>query len=351
MKNKVTTVIILGVIICLLQAIAYSQKYFVCTYGNCTDQEIGNVFIKSIDLSTKTITDSLLVASRGCIWKKKPAQIMLNGQQFLVCLAENGGYNKNSDIGPYSIYYAVMIGADNLVLVKKDSISNAKIEYFDQYSEEQYFVFGIGSTLNSTPIYPKGIYTINNDGNFRHIGVFNPLLPPGVTRHSDNFNYLHRLNLPNNNRLYRSIGEDSRFWILHLNGNQNIIDSLMIESNQRASDIYAYHPQRNKLYIFHVNYENQGKFDDTQKNYAQDWITPEVLIYDPSTFHLLERHEIADFDSANYPGNERGMADVVGDYIVYYFFEDDWMENFYPAMLFIFDTRTNQATWLRVGWR
>jgi len=37
--------------------------------------------------------------------------------------------------------------------------------------------------------------------------------------------------------------------------------------------------------------------------------------------------------------------------IYYYYFWQDGYEGFDPAYLLIFDTRTNEASWLRVGWR
>jgi hypothetical protein len=49
--------------------------------------------------------------------------------------------------------------------------------------------------------------------------------------------------------------------------------------------------------------------------------------------------------------NEIGECDNIGPYMVYYYFAQEDYRYFSPAMLFIFDTRTNEATWLRVGWR
>ena len=106
-----------------------------------------------------------------------------------------------------------------------------------------------------------------------------------------------------------------------------------------------------KLYIFDLNYEYHIYEPEWEKLYGQDWITPEVYIYDPISLDLIECDTIADFPKNNFPGIEYGLADVVGNYIVVYFFDCELREGFLPAMLFIFDTRTNTARWLNVGWR
>jgi len=54
---------------------------------------------------------------------------------------------------------------------------------------------------------------------------------------------------------------------------------------------------------------------------------------------------------SGYIGSGYGPCERIGPYFIYYFFDGEDYRYFSPAMLFIFDTRTNQATWLRVGWR
>jgi hypothetical protein len=60
---------------------------------------------------------------------------------------------------------------------------------------------------------------------------------------------------------------------------------------------------------------------------------------------------IPDYPEGDFISGSYGPAELVGPYIVYYFGESNDLGQLYPAMLFIFDTRTNEATWLRVGWR
>jgi hypothetical protein len=353
MNMKKSKFLILAILFFLLVNISVAQIYYVNTYGNPTKEGLSLIFIKAIDLERGIIIDSVVAANYGYIWQKTPVQIVLEGRQLLLTITENGGYAKNSYMGPNSVIYAIVRAGRNMTIVRRDSIDNVVIDCFDQYPGDQNFRFGLARHMDSsyTMIFPTGEYTLGRDFSFIRLPGLD-LNPERIEMpNQQNFRYLHRLNMPNLHRLYRSISDDSHYWILRLNSDQNIVDSLMIDYEGRASSIYAYHPAKDRLYVFHLNYEQHGKFREYDKNYGQDWIVPEVQIYDPSTFQLLESHRIADFDSGSYPLGEHGLADVVGNYIVYYFFEDEWMGNFNPAMLFIFDTRTNQATWLRVGWR
>jgi hypothetical protein len=352
MAMRIKTMLVILVFCNVVVPLVYSQTYFIHTYGEEIDSNGNrNVLIKSIDINQAVILDSFSIYNEGFVLFKKPAQVSVNNQNTFVSVIQKGGYNKNCS----NMYHAVVISIVNnnnfFSLVRRDSIPNAILGIFKQYADESSFRLKVFQRNDKLHIIPSGDYTLDNDYQFRKLRNYDPHLSPGGIRRIGSFEYLNRLNLPNTHHLFSTIGRDTRFWILRLDLNQNLVDSLMIENCEQCSKIFAYHPLRDKLYIFHLNYEAHGKDPEYDRNYGQDWITPEVLVYNPSTLQLLERHELTDFDSANYPGNERGLADVVGDYIVYYFFEDDWMGRFNPAMLFIFDTRTNEARWLRVGWR
>jgi hypothetical protein len=108
--------------------------------------------------------------------------------------------------------------------------------------------------------------------------------------------------------------------------------------------------KNNLLYIFNLNYEIRFK-NKIVKGYGQDWIESNVRVINLENFSLIDSIQVPDYPEGDYISGSSGVADVVGNYIVYYFGSSNDMEIFAPAMLFIFDTRTNQAAWLRVGWR
>ncbi len=351
MKKKANLLVVL-VILAIFGNISKAEDYFILAYGQNSGASTRAVFLKRINLDSATVIDSLIVSQGGYIMSKNPVRIYLNNQTILIPFVQDGGINKNSSGESYTIYYA-MIRIDSLLnLLKIDSISNARLIGLKQDTGENKFRFSILADTNENELFQLGNYTINNQLNFIRTNGSSPEPWPQGIRNNANYKFLQRFNSPNPHNLCYAIGPDGGYWVVGLNNNRSVInDSLMLQTGLPVSTIFAYHPRRDKLYCIYLNYENHGKMEELEKNYHQNWSTPEVLIFDPNTFNLVERHSISDFTDGNYPGLEQNMADVVGDYIVYYFFQDEWMGRFYPAMLFIFDTRTNEARWLRVGWR
>jgi len=328
-----------------------NHYYYVNTYELNSQDNYYDIYLKSIDLNDRSIQHIIRLGERGYISLKKPVLINIVGQKYLLSFSENGGFGKNSEMGLYTVYYSILLANDTLALIRSDSIPNATITILRQYPFEESFRFGLSSVVDHTQILPESEYSLNTNLNFRKLRGFDPSREPGGLRDIDGFEFLDRFTVPNLQNLFYSM-RDSEYWILRLDSTANeILDSRILQMRESASIIFAFHPIRNKIYCFYLNFEQHGKFPEYEKNYGDHWITPEVLIYDPTTFELLETQEINDFTPENYPSVESGLADVVGDFIVYYFFDDEWMGKFYPAMLLIFDTRTNETTWLRVGWR
>jgi hypothetical protein len=152
-----------------------------------------------------------------------------------------------------------------------------------------------------------------------------------------------------NDRLYWVVA-NSGVYLLILDLNQrSLIDSLNIGNNMDYSYLFAISSDDSLIYSFHVNSNVVGGPEDQQKLI----IDPSFLMkYNSSTLHPVDSIAIQypSLDSG-YTFAELGLCDWVGPNLVYYFFLGEDYCYFSPAMLFIFDTRTNEATWLRVGWR
>jgi len=103
------------------------------------------------------------------------------------------------------------------------------------------------------------------------------------------------------------------------------------------------------IYLFKINCNKINGYPGGEK-----------LSIDPSILVRYKALDLTLFDSTpiSYPPIEDGYASCewgdcrkVGQFLIHYFFEGEEPGYFSPAMLFIFDTRTNEARWLRVGWR
>jgi hypothetical protein len=104
------------------------------------------------------------------------------------------------------------------------------------------------------------------------------------------------------------------------------------------------------IYVFSLNYELHFK-GRIEKGYGQDWIDANVRMFNIRNFVLLDSLSLPDYPEGDFISGSYGVGEVKGPFITYYFGQSGDMQLVYPAMLFIFDTRTNEATWLRVGWR
>jgi len=323
------------------------EYYYLATFDMFQDGYSVHVSIKKIDLENKLISDSLALRSDGYLATKKPIKLMIEKQNCLLVIIQSGVFSKNSGPGPETTYAYIV--DEKLKLKKSIKIPDSNISVADQFEGENGFRFGSTRYADTTYLYEDGIYTIDSDYVFTKIGDYVSSIGPEDICQFGGLSYIHKLN-GNNNSIFYNLS-DSGYVILKLNIPDSLIISSISTMAPKGSEIFAYHSTQNKIYVFHLNYEQHGKFPEYEKNYGEDWIVPEVLIYDPSSFRLIERHSIADFTPGNYPLVERGQADIVGDYIVYFFFREEHYTRYDPAMLFIFDTRTNEATWLRVGWR
>jgi hypothetical protein len=302
---------------------------------------------KLIDLDDKAILKSVILRDEGYIWNKIPFLQYTNNSIYYLTGIQSGGYAKNSIMDNEATY--IFILNDSLNINRILEYRNSFINNFNQIVGNREFTLSITFIEDTAQVIDRGLFIIDDNLQLLKTSDSYQNINPFDILYLGSFQDLHRLN-GNQNYIYYSLS-DSGYILIKLDPSNTRIISTIPTAIHHSSAIFAYHSTRNKLYLFHLNYERHGKYKEYEKNYGDDWINPEVFIYDPESFTLIDHLPLADFSPGNYTLRERGQADIIGDYIVYYFFEDEWMGRFNPAMLFIFDTRTNEATWLRVGWR
>ncbi len=325
-----------------------ATDYYLATYDEASEGGGYNISVKKISLENASIADSVVLRRSGYLWNKKPVIIDGPRQRFILIGAEVGAYAKNTGPGPETTFVFVL--NDSLNIIRTFQIPNSQVGHFEQVPGENGFRFELQSASDTTEIFRRGIYNLDREFRFTRISDFIDDLGPGDIRELAGFVYLNKL-YNNSHHLFYSVAEYGLFYLLKLNKNNTTVVSSLLTSREYTSSIFAYHPGQDKIYLFRLNYEQHGKFPEYEKDYGEHWIEPYVLILNPINFDLVDSLPVANFAPDNYPLGEDGQADIVGDYIVYYFFNDEWIGRFNPAMLFIFDTRTNEATWLRVGWR
>jgi hypothetical protein len=337
-----------------MTSLGTAQSYFVNAYVSPGDSAslFKQVQTIVVDLDQKATTGNIVLADSGTILDKVPISLSNVRGRFLVSFWAVGMMAKNSGFGGgiSNLRYSITRYQDgNMRVLREAEVPAASINLLDQALDDGGFRLGVVSDTGDAVVMQPGIYRINNQDRLSFERGVSIDEIPGSIGNLGGFALLRKVWGADQYHLYHSFHK-TQFWLVKLDDvDGSVLDSLQLRQSGGQATIYAFHPTRDRFYCFHLNYEIHGQY--THKYRDDYYIEPEVLIYDPATLQLLEQHPIADYPEGQYPGRENGLAEVVGDYIVYYFFEDDWQGIFAPAMLFIFDTRTNEASWLRVGWR
>jgi hypothetical protein len=163
--------------------------------------------------------------------------------------------------------------------------------------------------------------------------------------------YTYPRRLPHSSApIYWDTADNFEVYILMLNAQRTrILDSLSVGNFLAYSQLFGVSAADSLLYIFSLSYDiPRGGGRLAHRNNAPSFVRK----YRVADFSLTDSISVPNIvPDTDYVRNELGPCDVVGPFMVYYFFKGDDYRYFSPAMLFIFDTRTNEATWLRVGWR
>ncbi len=323
-----------------LASSSFSQQYVINAYdGDSIPKLVKTVFV---DLNTKNILDEIVISDEGQILNKKALPISRNNDTLLISALIAGCYCENSVVGtPHTKLSVFNPISGTLVFSRTDS--NLFLSFFEQLPDHRVFIAG--------EVYDQPLRSLRGDftlGPSFNLVLRNPRsdefaynLYPGL----GSFPQLRGLAIQRN--LYKANYGSTWFIVKTNSSRQLILDSLILAGNPYRSHIIAVIDSL--LYDFNLNWEMHTEF--TEKSYGQNWIDSHVKIYRISNFAVLDSIPVADYPPGDYPDGTFDVADVVGPYIVYYFFGREELNRYAPAMLFIFDTRTNEATWLRVGWR
>jgi hypothetical protein len=337
--RKICTIAILSLSIF---APASSQEYAVNAYDDDYEgipKPIKTVFI---DLETKEINASITIADNGYLLNKKPVEVNRGQSIYYVCVVFQGCYCKNSIVGERRTKIVIIDPETNEVVFDHHD-SNMLINTITQLDDNLIFVSG--EIISPTRRSINGEYDLGQGYQLRLRNVFPPDSIPHLYQNLRSFRFYEPIDESLN--LYSSTIGDRRFILKTDHHRNDLIDSLEVDNIPDRSIIFA--ARDSLLYVFHQNYEYYGKF--TKKSRDVNWIQSHLLIYLHRDFTLVDSLYIPDYPEGDYIIGDFDVADNVGPYIVYYFAQPGGLEDYTPAMLFIFDTRTNEASWLRVGWR
>ena len=317
-----------------------SNNYFTCSYKS-PYEDVTQIAIKKIDIDLKKVVDSVFVPLKGELTFAAPLKLQYKDKNYFVIFTAYGLMGKNTHPAYYEMAnYAVvnqdlklvnMGTLDSIFIYDKiDTLSpNPMIDYRYSWSESLYNIGGEICLDDNGKIYliPAIRFYPESEDSVEIGGIKNT------------FKFT-----TNNNQLYWAL-PDSSVYIINVDRDTDKLNAI---TNVHVTEDYSYLfglDGDSLVYSFIINANYVGLNDTLSRPSF-------VKIYRSDDFALLDSVTIKMPPlKYGYVLNEYGSCDEIGPYLVYYYFSGEGMGIFSPAMLFIFDTRTYETTWLRVGWR
>ncbi len=337
------------------QTAAEQYYYAVNAYGE--NDSIGfpqPLKIVFVNLDTKLIAEEIIFGDQGELLNKKPLPIEHGSETLLVSAANAGCYCDNAVAGNHYLVVGI-VNPRTMSLVYSYPDSNLFLAFFEKQPLNR--VYLSGSTIHGQIENVNGDYILDLKYRFllktprpieycyvihADIGPIQNIEPLDSNMLLYGGSYLNASYIIKTDSLKLGIQDT-----LRLISNSVVVDSLLPTSFPAFSHIIGF--SDTIIYDFNLNYEYYSKFLTKPRDLGR--IESHAMLYNLNTFRLLTSLPVADYPPEEYPDEAFDTADLVGPYFVYYFFGSQGLDIRAPAMLFIFDTRTNEATWLRVGWR
>jgi len=338
------------IIIVLLLIGIYSHTTAQYIYLNSyikDDEYPGQNSIFKIDLATAQIIDSLILPSVGSFAAGAPVTLTVGANRFLISGLNTGLPAKNSEPRDKVYSYYFLIDADDFNIIRQDSLINKMIGEIKKTDSDSISMEWLDEVDGG---WYEGIYSItrpfhrlnhvrdrkftDKDFQSHHIGEY---VGPHFLAQIHNFKYYWG---------YQDADDSGYVNIFKIDLDSTLIGELQIGEVTTTNIIVGYNPQTGKIYSFITAYKLLSSYPLSQ---TPENISTEIIIINPEDLNVVMRLPL-DMGEA-YAAQETGTAESVGPYLYYYYFWQDGYEGFDPAYLLIFDTRTNEATWLRVGWR
>jgi hypothetical protein len=345
--GKIKFLILIATIILFYYGQPDSQEdeyYYTCSYeGNSFGTDI---LFSKIDLNSKEIIASASIPIGGELQFKNPIKLMRGIHEFYCILTLNGLPAKNTEISnEVDTEFAILNNRFELVLT--GSIPEVQLLDFIHYPNsdiEIKFLRKQGQNWRNKKA------SLSLGGNNR-INFSNELEDPWKDENYpviSGFHFFKKIKR-GNNRLYWDVMPEGTY-VLSLDIDNNVLlDSLNVETELNRFYLFGLSQNDTAIYVFFMNSNIIGGPETLRKANIDPSF---VKIFDSVTFNQIDSIPIQypPIDSGYVLGST-GSIDRVGDYFVFFDLNSEDYRYFSPAMLFIFDTRTNEATWLRVGWR
>lgn len=340
-----------GIRIILMVLFAYgiseSQHfYYTCSYADSVAPT--QILFSKIDLDDKSFACSTTIPFEGEIILETPFKLTGNQQSFTLVLTSWGMWGKNSqNADSNSVNFAVL--DSTCTIINSGIIDNTFIQRPDAYGSrwDSSFVYTRGRGVDEESYKGQLLLEQNRRPQLANSRRFQ--FDPSDYPQIDRFKYYRQIS-PDNRQLYWEVIDDGLYLLKLDVDRESILDTLRINDSTNRLCLFGFNESDSSINLFCLNYVIMAF---TLPQFRKTSIDPSyVKKYSYSDFSLVDSIGISypPLDSGYVMGNTTSI-DKIGPYFVYFNLTPEDASYFNPAMLFIFDTRTNETTWLRVGWR
>jgi hypothetical protein len=319
------------------------DNYYINTYLMPNMDTPTNALMK-INLVERRVTDSLIFDRRGEYFQKAPASIApFQGYSFLLSFFNGGLAAKNSEVGQQTYTYYYVVNAQDFNIIRQDSLANTQVTRIVNARRDSLIIDLIDGNTGG---WRRGRYFFNRNTH-RLDEIDRRAIPSNpveiVIGEYINPIYLGELQ---NHKYYYDLVDGASVALIAVDSLNNITYENIIGDITQSAVVIGFDPENRYIYNVILRF----RFLSSEPEYSSsDTIRNQLIKIDPSTLIATDSLILQPGDA--YFTNEIGKADVIGNLFIYYFSKGDGYKRFDPAYMLIFDTRTNEATWLRVGWR
>jgi hypothetical protein len=325
-------------------ALAESPYYYTISYA--TPEWGCGIKVSKINLDTKEVVD--FDTAGLCYWIADPRAIVFtrNDSNYIFAATVNCGTAKRSEASN-DCFSDYIIYNDAGRIVSRGVIENSYIQSHKMlFGEEIYIKYS--EHTDSLHYWRDGTINLLEDNSISIIPDTFPAKEDPTLSIISGFQYFDKID-ERNNTIYWDVAFRAEY-LLRIDIDKKILlDSLRITDKRNHSCLFALSNDQTKIYTFHFG----GKCGSCYYENGPPPVLPSYIkIYRADTLVMIDSFPAPDpLVAGGYVTGDWWPCEAIGDYRVYYFFASELPEFFAPAMLYIFDTRNNESTWLNIGWR
>lgn len=325
-------------------AASQTPYYYAISYAT-PDWGCG-IKVSKINLETKEVVDFDTAGLCYVLADPRPIVFTRDDSDYIFASTANCGNSKrtpasNECFSDYVIYN------DLGKIINRGRLEN-KYVYSKTGSSGTEIKIKYRLNTDSFRYWMNGAITLNDDNSIK-------ISPIAKCDYSDSaypiisgFQYFNKID-DRNNTIYWDIGHDANYLLRIDADNKALLDSLKIPDKRTHTCLFALSNDQSKIYTFHffARYANEY-----YENGEPPILPSYIKVYRADTLIMIDSFPAPDpSGTAGYFGGDWWPCEAIGDYRVYYYFASDGPESFFPAIVYIFNTRNNESTWLNIGWR